>query len=91
MTNIRIIMPAVLLAIAVSVGTAGAQMDATKQPPPNTSPTSATTANLQLQRQLAPPRRAVKIQKRKSCEREAATKRLHLVKRWRFMRQCMRG
>ena len=91
MTSIRIVLSAWIVASVVTAETASAQTDAAKPPPPNSSATSATTVNPQLQRQLAAPRRAVKIQKRKSCEREAAARKLHLVKRWRFIRQCMRG
>jgi hypothetical protein len=61
-----------------------------QQSAPNTSPGSATTANPELQRQLAPQRRAMKRQKRAACEQEAAQNKLHLVKRWRFVRQCLK-
>jgi hypothetical protein len=59
------------------------------QPPPNTGPASATTANPELQRQLAPSRRAVKKQRRAACEKQLAQQ--HRLNRYRFMRQCLKG
>jgi hypothetical protein len=64
---------------------------AQQTPPPNSSPTSATTANPELQKQLAPNRRAMKKQRRDTCEREAKDKKLHFAKRYRFMRQCLKS
>jgi len=60
-------------------------------PPPNTGRTSATTANPELQKQLAPERRAMKRQRRTECEKEAKQQNLHVGKRWSFMRRCLKG
>jgi hypothetical protein len=58
-------------------------------PPPNTGPTSATTANPELQRQLAPSQRAMKKQRRAACEKQFAQQRR--LSHYRFMRKCLKG
>jgi len=87
--SIRNVALGLMLAALFASGNAFAQTTS-QQSAPNTSPRSATTANPELQRQLAPQRRAMKRQKRAACEQEAAQKKLHLVKRWRFIRQCLK-
>jgi hypothetical protein len=75
---------AVLIMALVSTAPSGAQT-----PPPNTGPTSATTANPELQRQLTPSRRAMKKQHRATCEKQFAQQRR--LSHYRFMRQCLKG
>ena len=90
MSNIRMMALAFALASLMIGATASAQN--TTQPPVRVTPSdSAMTANPELQRQLSPRHRAMKKQKRASCENEAAQRKLHLVKRWRFMRQCLKS
>jgi len=76
---------AVLAMALVSTAPSGAQTT----PPPNTGPTSATTANPELQRQLTPSRRAMKKQRRATCEKQFAQQRR--LSHYRFMRQCLKG
>ena len=87
--SIRKVALGLALAALFAGGNAFAQVKP-QQPAPDPSPASATTANPKLQRQLAPQRRAMKKQRRAACEQEAAQKKLHLVKRWRFIRQCLK-
>jgi hypothetical protein len=76
---------AAVLAMALcSAAPSGAQT-----PPPNTGPTSATTANPELQRQLAPSQRAMKKQRRTACEKQFAQQRR--LSHYRFMRKCLKG
>jgi hypothetical protein len=75
---------AVLIMALVSTAPSGAQT-----PSPNTGPTSATTANPELQRQLTPSRRAMKKQRRATCEKQFAQQRR--LSHYRFMRQCLKG
>ena len=85
---------ALLAAVLTSViagGTTLAQPAQKPTPPPNTGRTSATTANPELQKQLAPERRAMKRQRRDECEKEAKQQKLPLTQRWRFMRRCLKG
>jgi hypothetical protein len=85
---------ALLAAVLTSVIAGGATLAQPAQkptPPPNTGRTSATTANPELQKQLAPERRAMKRQRRDECEKEAKQQKLTLAKRWRFMRRCLKG
>lgn len=86
MRNFQRIAIAGALVSLMTLGAANAQ-----QPAPNTSPTAATTANPKLQRQLSAERRALNKQKRASCERQASEQKLRAGKRWRFIRQCLRG
>jgi len=76
---------AVLTMALFSTAPSGAQTT----PPPNTGPTSATTANPELQRQLTPSRRAMKKQRRATCEKQFAQQRR--LSHYRFMRQCLKG
>ena len=81
----------VALTTSFLAGTTLAQPAQKPTPPPNTSRSSATTANPELQKQLAPERRAMKRQRRDDCERQATQQKLRLAKRWRFIRQCLKG
>jgi hypothetical protein len=74
----------ILTAALYSIAPSSAQT-----PPPNTGPTSATTANPELQRQLTPSRRAMKKQRRADCEKQFAQERRH--NHYSFMRQCLKG
>jgi hypothetical protein len=75
---------AALMVVLYSIAPSSAQT-----PPPNTGPTSATTSNPELQRQLAPSRRATKKQRIAACEMKLTQQRT--LSRYRFMRQCLRG
>jgi hypothetical protein len=88
MSSARTIIIAVAVASIFATGIAAAQTATTKQAPPNTTSTSATTANPELQRQLAPKRRAMKKQRRTECERKVSHSKMS---RARFMRQCLKG
>lgn len=90
MTNVRMIALAFALA-SLTIGATASAQNTGQQPPRVTPSDSAMTANPELQRQLSPKRRAMRKQKRAACENEAAQRNLHLVKRWRFMRQCLKG
>jgi hypothetical protein len=87
MSSLRAVLAAMAVTLFFTTG-AVAQTRATKTAPPNTSPTSATTANPQLQRQLSPQQRTSKKQRRANCERQAAQSNMS---RLRFMRQCLKG
>ncbi|MEW6452735.1 MAG: hypothetical protein AB1490_18935 [Pseudomonadota bacterium] len=89
MSNIRMMALAFALASLMVGATASAQ--STSQQPRVTPSDSAMTANPELQRQLSPKRRAMRKQKRAACEQQAADQKLHLTKRWRFMRQCLKS
>jgi hypothetical protein len=90
MANFRTALLIAATASLLACGPALAQAEK-KTPPPNSGPTSATTVNPELQKQLAPNRRSAKKARRDTCEREATDKQLHFAKRYRFMRQCMKG
>lgn len=75
-----------LFAVAVLSSNGLAQ---TPTPQPNTGKTSATTANPELQRQLAPQSRAQKKQRRASCEKQFSQQKK--VSRFRFMRSCLKA
>jgi hypothetical protein len=83
----RITFAALVFSAFVSVGPLHAQ---TATPQPNTTSSSAVTANPEIQKQLSPSRRAMKKQRRAQCEKQAADQKLHLTKRWRFMRSCLK-
>lgn len=87
MLTIRTTLLVVATAGLVVCGPALAQ----QTPPPNSGPNSATTANPELQKQLAPNRRATKKQRRDTCERQAKDKQLQFAKRYRFMRECLKS
>jgi len=77
-----------VLAAAIMTVLVGTAPLSAQTPPPNSGPTSATTANPELQRQLTPSRRAMKKQQRANCEKQYAEQRR--LSRYRFMRQCLR-
>jgi len=81
----------IVLAVAAIALLSTVALAQSPTPPPNTGPTSATTANPQLIKQLAPQRRAQKKQKRTNCERQANQQKLKLGKRIGFMRSCLKG
>jgi hypothetical protein len=91
MPQFKTALVAAVLTSVIAGGTTFAQPAQKPTPPPNTGRTSATTANPELQKQLAPERRAMKRQRRDECEREAKQKKLGLGKRWRFMRRCLKS
>ena len=78
-----------LVAAVLSAALYGTAPSSAQTPPPNSGPTSATTANPELQRQLSPSRRAMKKQRRAACEKQAAQP--HRLSHYRFMRQCLKG
>ena len=88
MPNFRVQLSALTLAACISCGPVFAQ---TATPQPNTTPSSAITANPEMQKQLSPSRRAMKKQQRTQCEKQAADRKLHLATRWRFMRSCLKS
>jgi len=90
MSPFNTLLAAVTLSVIVG-GTSFAQPAQKPVPPPNTGRTSATTANPELQKQLAPERRAMKRQRRTECEKEANQHNLRLGKHWSFMRRCLKG
>jgi hypothetical protein len=78
---------ATMLSLALILSLASSGLAQSTPPPPNTGPTSATTANPELERQLSPQRLAKKKQKR----REKQVKQQNSVTRLKFMRNCLNG
>ena len=88
MRNFCVTFSAIALSAFILAGPAVAQ---TATPQPNTTPSSAITANPEMQKQLSPSRRAMRKQQRTQCEKQAADRKLHLATRWRFMRSCLKA
>jgi membrane-bound lytic murein transglycosylase B len=88
---------AIILTAAIAFGMQAGGVSA--QTPPATPQTATepitakpdrTTADKQTRQQMAERRAALK-QKRVDCGKQADAQRLHLLKRSRFIRQCMAG
>lgn len=80
----KLLAAAVLSAALLSTVPSNAQT-----PQPNTGPTSATTVNPEIQRQLSPSKRAMRKQRRADCEKQFAQQ--QRLGHYRFMRQCLKG
>ena len=80
---------ATLLSLVAIFALSSSGLAQTPTPPPNTGKTSATTANPELQKQLAPSQRAQKKQRRASCEKQFSQQKK--LSRFRFMRNCLKA
>jgi outer membrane murein-binding lipoprotein Lpp len=82
--QLKLLAAAVLSTALLSSAPSNAQT-----PQPNTGPTSATTVNPEMQKQLSPSKRAMRKQNRAACEKQFAQQ--QRLGHYRFMRQCLKG
>ena len=80
-------LPAAILAIGMTCGAALAQ----SPPPPDTSPSTASTDASRGPQSSPIPGAAARRQKRAQCDTQARQEKLRLFARMRFLRRCIKS